>query len=141
MSLTHYERQKRWLEKNPKYITNWKKKNPEYHKTYLKKWEVANQDKVKIYRKRRWNKKDEMIYNLKTKPCSDCGIVYHPFVMHFDHRDPSKKFKSISCMRSYSKENILAEIEKCDLVCANCHALRTYNHLIKGQIKIFGRYL
>jgi len=38
MKLSHYERQKRWLKKNPNYVRNWKKKNPYYHKAYLKEW-------------------------------------------------------------------------------------------------------
>jgi hypothetical protein len=36
--LTHYQRQKNWLKKNPDYIRTWKAENPDYHKDYLKAW-------------------------------------------------------------------------------------------------------
>jgi len=47
--------------------------------------------------------------------------------MHFDHRPGEKKdFEIGFAVRGYSRTRILAEIAKCDLVCANCHAVRTY---------------
>lgn len=59
----------------------------------------------------------------------DCGGEFHPVCMQFDHRGDDKKYKNISKMTNYSMERIMEEIAKCDLVCANCHALRTYNRL------------
>lgn len=59
----------------------------------------------------------------------DCRVQYQPYVMDFDHRDRKVKVASINQMinlHSYSKNKILEEIEKCDLVCANCHRIRTY---------------
>lgn len=47
--------------------------------------------------------------------------------MEFDHRDPTTKLFSVTVAVSASKRSkgaILREIEKCDLVCANCHRLR-----------------
>lgn len=65
---------------------------------------------------------------LKDRPCMDCGQCYPPFVMAFDHRDPAEKLFGISTAvsRYVSMELILIEIEKCDVVCANCHAVRTW---------------
>jgi hypothetical protein len=62
-------------------------------------------------------------------PCADCGQYYPSYVMHFDHlRD--KEF-AVSRMISDTKslESILEEITKCEIVCANCHAVRTHNRL------------
>ncbi len=75
----------------------------------------------------------ELIHNLKAnKPCSDCGIIYPHYVMQFDHVKGEKLF-NIS-MRRYNNENskkmLLDEIDKCELVCANCHAARSFN---RGQ--------
>lgn len=60
----------------------------------------------------------------------DCGGEFPPYVMHFDHRDASTKVTEVSRMITrpniYTEEDILAEIAKCDLVCANCHAIRTF---------------
>lgn len=47
--------------------------------------------------------------------------------MHFDHRNPIDKTAAISALvTGGNRERILEEIKKCDLVCANCHADRTY---------------
>ena len=61
----------------------------------------------------------------KNKPCADCHQIYDPCVMDFDHRDPSKKRKAVGQMATASRKTLLAEIEKCDLVCSNCHRMRT----------------
>lgn len=48
--------------------------------------------------------------------------------MDFDHRDPATKTKAVSQLISEcrSMDIILEEIAKCDLVCANCHRIRTW---------------
>jgi hypothetical protein len=59
----------------------------------------------------------------KTHPCSDCGEV-DPVVLEFDHlRD--KAFDVAPALPYRNWSSILAEIEKCDVVCANCHRRRT----------------
>jgi hypothetical protein len=59
----------------------------------------------------------------KTHPCSDCGEV-DPVVLEFDHlRD--KAFDVAQALPYRNWSSILAEIEKCDVVCANCHRRRT----------------
>jgi hypothetical protein len=48
--------------------------------------------------------------------------------MDFDHRDPSQKefnLGSEAIREMYSLEKLQAEIDKCDIVCANCHRIRT----------------
>ncbi len=71
----------------------------------------------------------KFISDLKdNKPCMDCGICYHYWVMQYDHRDKKTKKASISFFKGKLRtiSVILEEIDKCDLVCANCHADRTY---------------
>lgn len=53
--------------------------------------------------------------------CSSCGYDKCFEALDLHHRDPSKKDKNISSMKLYSENKIRAEIEKCDLLCANCH--------------------
>lgn len=61
------------------------------------------------------------------KPCTDCGGFFPPCVLHWDHV-PERGPKLFNLGRAdYSLERVLAEIAKCDLVCANCHAIRTWN--------------
>ncbi len=80
-------------------------------------------------------KKRKEVEALKDFPCQDCGGSFPPYCMDFDHRDPSQKVASISTMRSlaFSLEKILREIAKCDLVCANCHRIRTWKNKHDGE--------
>lgn len=80
--------------------------------------------------RRKYDDRRERLEKLKDRPCMDCGGRFPPCVMQFDHRDPSTKdrrFKSPGMMPGRTTwDAFLAEIEKCDLVCANCHAIRTH---------------
>lgn len=59
------------------------------------------------------------------KPCTDCGVVYPHYVMDYDHLG-DKEFEISDRPGSRSKKRLLAEIEKCELVCANCHRERSH---------------
>lgn len=53
--------------------------------------------------------------------CQRCGFDGCPAAMQFHHRDPStKSFQVGSGNRSWART--LAEAEKCEMICANCHA-------------------
>jgi hypothetical protein len=63
---------------------------------------------------------------LKSGPCKDCGGLYPSYVYDFDHRDPSQKTLEMSrAIRRESFKRLMKEVAKCDLVCANCHRVRT----------------
>ena len=69
----------------------------------------------------------EWMNRIKRAPCADCGQSYHPFVMDFDHVRGEKLFEiSVMCRERRTRDEITQEIAKCDLVCANCHRMRTY---------------
>lgn len=59
--------------------------------------------------------------------CTDCGYREHPEALHFDHLPGTDKLFNISQLVTRSWASIEAEIEKCEVVCANCHAVRTAN--------------
>lgn len=63
---------------------------------------------------------------LKCKPCADCGNTFHHACMDFDHVRGVKKFNISAAGHNYGIRTILKEVKKCDIVCANCHRLRTY---------------
>ena len=58
--------------------------------------------------------------------CMDCGLAVHVAAFHFDHRDRKSKVVDVGAILNRSWARILAEAAKCDLVCANCHAIRTW---------------
>jgi hypothetical protein len=73
--------------------------------------------------------------DLRRVPCMDCGGTFEPYVMEFDHRDPKTKLFALTSSRAMLKrrEELLAEIAKCDIVCANCHRARNVCGLHGGN--------
>jgi hypothetical protein len=60
------------------------------------------------------------------KGCADCGFNKHPAALEFDHVNPSEKVFNIGeQIGTKSRESLWEEIAKCEVVCANCHAIRT----------------
>lgn len=54
--------------------------------------------------------------------CMRCGYFKYPELLEFHHRDPAqKKFDISKKGHCRSWERVKAEIEKCNLLCANCH--------------------
>lgn len=95
--------------------------NPEKTKVYRAKWKPDNKRRREEFRK--------VVDAIKSVPCKDCDESYPPRVMEFDHRDPKEKTMTISRavgkMTTFAQQKkVLAEIKKCDIVCANCHRLR-----------------
>jgi hypothetical protein len=61
---------------------------------------------------------------IKKAPCVDCGGYFPAEAMDFDHVFGTK-VSNVSSLRTGSWDRVVKEIEKCDLVCANCHRIRT----------------
>ena len=73
------------------------------------------------------------------KGCGDCGATFPYYVLDFDHRDPHEKsYQPAKLAETGSWEKMLAEIAKCDVVCANCHRVRTHerNHYAHSNVPI-----
>ncbi len=60
------------------------------------------------------------------RACTDCGRIFPPQVMQWDHKPGFEKLGELSGFWGYSRQEILDEIAKCDLVCTNCHIIRTF---------------
>jgi len=75
-------------------------------------------------KKRKELAREFVLEYLQTHPCKDCGES-DPVVLEFDHL--SDKCKNISDMvdKAYGLITIQLEIQKCEIVCANCHRRRT----------------
>jgi L-lysine 2,3-aminomutase len=71
-----------------------------------------------------------MLSELKeSRGCYDCGEK-NPIVLDFDHLKDKKYNVSRMVHDGFSWKAILKEIEKCEVVCANCHRVRTHNRLM-----------
>ena len=67
----------------------------------------------------------KLIHEAKDVPCADCGVRYPFWIMQFDHVRGEKLFV-LSSTSSRALQKVKDEIAKCDVVCANCHRIRTY---------------
>lgn len=69
----------------------------------------------------------------ESKGCMDCFMMYPAWVLDFDHRPGTDKVANVSAMLGgYPLIKVIEEIEKCDVVCANCHRDRTHDRLMKS---------
>lgn len=65
--------------------------------------------------------------------CVDCGFKASSHALQFDHLPQFEKLFNIGpAIRSKSKEAVLAEINKCEVRCANCHAVKTALRRLNG---------
>jgi len=67
---------------------------------------------------------------LKDQPCADCSGRFPSCCMDFDHREPNRKHFVISKVTSLAR--LQDEVMGCDVVCANCHRIRTLRLLKRG---------
>lgn len=97
----------------------YRKKYYEGHKVEGKLYSTHSSIRIK-------NRNRQYVWDyLKERSCVDCGIS-NPIVLEFDHKEGSKKVANVSMMMNgHSIANILAEIEKCEIRCANCHRIKT----------------
>ena len=78
----------------------------------------------------------EWFADLKRGPCADCKERFHPCQMDFDHLQDKTMNVSDMRRRGFAKQTILTEVAKCELVCANCHRLRTYQQSKAGSTSL-----
>ena len=86
-----------------------------------------------VVSKKRRDKHLAWLWDIKqTAGCTDCGYNESPVALQFDHINDDKKF-GIGNGRCRSLKSLQAEIDKCEVVCANCHHIRTYTRVKEAQ--------
>ena len=58
--------------------------------------------------------------------CQDCGYKEHAAALQYDHIDSSSKLISIASCTGRSWSILIAEMNKCRVLCANCHSIHHY---------------
>mgnify|MGYP001611309786 CR=1 FL=1 len=81
------------------------------------------------YRKRslQLQAKKAQLQKLLGGRCVSCDID-NPVLLDFDHLDPSTKTMNITDELCKPIENLIPEVMKCQLLCANCHRLKTLKY-------------
>lgn len=101
----------------------WRAKNRERLRIYGNKWYIANRQKQKDFvsnRKKRLRSWFEEYK--KTLKCSRCPED-HPACLDFHHLDSNEKLDCVSNIegRGWGLKKLMEEINKCVVLCANCH--------------------
>ena len=89
----------------------------------------ANKEKYRVKRAKYESRLRAVILAAKDKPCVDCGGTWPPCVMELDHREEEVKRFNVGDwkrLRCVGESGLRAEIAKCEVVCANCHRIRTF---------------
>jgi len=102
-------------------------KNKEQGTEYQRRWYHRNKEKVLERRKQRRLEARDWLRRYKSRlSCIECGES-HPACLQFHHRNREEKNFTISNVagrQDVSLKRLMQEIEKCEVLCVNCHAKR-----------------
>ena len=105
----------------------------------VKKWQEDNRPRyLQTQREHVSPLRAEIIQFKEDNPCADCGVFFPYVCMSFDHPPGTDKVSDVSKMARGNghlsgRARLLAEIEKTNLVCLNCHALRTHERWLASK--------
>ncbi len=109
----------------------WREENINKLRKYRNEWYERNKEnereKAKIRQAKRREDFNKWYKELKSDlKCNKCGFS-HPAALDFHHKNSSEKEFNLGNIRlSVSKEKFLKELEKCEVLCANCHRIHHY---------------
>lgn len=86
----------------------------------------SQKQRLYLLNRRRENKRK--IVNYFNNCCFDCGIQDEPCIYDLHHKDPQEKEFGIAQYLDRVWEKILPEIEKCIMLCSNCHRKRHFSY-------------
>lgn len=83
-------------------------------------------------KKRRRKKLLEIVNKMKDKPCKDCGEKFPPYIMELDHIEDNKVDAVAKMVNTERAMGIIQEeFDKTEVLCTNCHRIRTYKRRAK----------
>lgn len=89
-----------------------------------KKYRKEHKDELAAKAVERSAKTKAFVEAIKAAPCHDCGGSFPPCVMEIHHLTPRRASGASKNWLRWSQEHIERELEKCVVVCANCHCIR-----------------
>lgn len=103
-----------------------------YTNAYYEKNQVARRKVIKDLRD---TLKRELWRLKESAPCMDCNKFYPHYVMDYDHRPGTgeKRCNPSQLPGLGSLKAMMKELAKCDLVCSNCHRIRTHEREHSGR--------
>lgn len=114
-----------WKAAKAKYRASPHGKRHEYE--YAKTRRLANPEKHRQHSRQWYRRKKLKAIELKGGVCIDCKQQVHPAAFDFHHVDPTTKESAANAqLMARGWDFIVAELEKCVLLCANCHRIRHF---------------
>lgn len=96
------------------------------YKVRIKLWYAENRARrQEVANTRNRTRKQQAVERFGGK-CHDCQGVFPQCVFEFHHLDPTQKDVNPSSALTYSEDKIWAELDKCVMLCSNCHKIRHF---------------
>src|SRR5690242_15313873 len=110
--------------------------DPQKQKEAQRRYYERNKARVKDVARDRRNLVRKFLQEYKqSRGCMDCKIKYPYWILQFDHRPGEEKLGTLATMGTLvGLDKVKEEVEKCDVVCANCHADRTHDRITKHAV-------
>lgn len=104
------------------------------HREYRRQHYLRNRQKYIDKAARHRERLREWFHEFKTQlKCEQCKES-HPACLQFHHSSPEDKEIAVSCaVHRWSRKRLLHEIEKCTILCANCHAKLHYEERLSSR--------
>ena len=120
------EDREKFIEENPNYQREYYLKYKDKKLEYQHNYEKENKERLTMHYANRWQKRRiesrNILRNLKVNGCAICGYDKCIDSLDFHHSNPNeKKFKINAMTMTYKIERIVDELNKCILLCKNCH--------------------
>lgn len=98
----------------------------EYNRARLAALPTETLDRYRLNQNEKTARRRHITNEVKlTAGCMDCGYSEHPAALDFDHRPGETKRFNLAQGNTRGLKTLFEEIMKCDVVCANCHRIRT----------------
>ncbi len=129
----HYERTEKYrkanMEKSSESSRRYYHNNKESCAARAKAWREANKEYV--LSKQKLDKRNRKLWAIEFLggKCNKCQGEFHPSIYEFHHIDPTTKDRDPSKMLQLSLKKLTTELEKCELLCANCHRLTHHGEI------------
>lgn len=109
----------------------------EHRESYIRRAKASNHLVIEAKR--------AIVARMRCQPCHDCRGTFPPYCMEFDHRSGrdatgrnSPEAIANAKNSNHSVSRLEAELARCDVVCANCHAIRTHQRKQAEQVGVVG---
>ena len=111
----------------------------EYMKEYNKQYYLANKERLRDISRRNYKRNKDFINKIKERGCQICGFRKYTDAICLHHKNPNEKEREIkdSLLQTSKKIKLIKEINKCILLCSNCH--RHYHYLTGTSKKYKGK--